>query len=155
MDSFKRKCLVIGLAHPYVAFTTASPKTELPTTYLLTTANAIERWFETVAPKIYSAIFLRDRTEPIQIKSRIELTKSLLPIPSKTFEVWSKGKSDLSKMLSMICIGDFTSVYHALMNEIDPTPVNIITQLKEKIRKYKIKDKILKELDTISNLPQK
>jgi len=105
--------------------------------------------------KIYSAIFLRDRTEPIQIKSRIELTKSLLPIPSKTFEVWSKGKSDLSKMLSMICIGDFTSVYHALMNEIDPTPVNIITQLKEKIRKYKIKDKILKELDTISNLPRK
>jgi hypothetical protein len=55
----------------------------------------------------------------------------------------------------MICIGDFTSVYHALMNEIDPTPVNIITQLKEKIRKYKIKDKILKELDTISNLPRK
>lgn len=100
----------------------------------------------------YSAIFLRDKNEPVQIKSRIELTKSLLSMPSKTFEVWSKGKYNLSKMLSMICIGDFTSVYHAIMNKIDPTPVNTITHLKEKIKKYKIKEKILKELDTFSNL---
>ena len=102
--------------------------------------------------KNYSAIFLRDKNELIQIKSRIELTKSLLSMPSKTFEVWSKGKYDLSKILSMICIGDFTSVYHAIMNKIDPSPVNTITQLKEKIKKYNIKEKILKELDTFSNL---
>jgi glucose/mannose-6-phosphate isomerase len=102
--------------------------------------------------KNYSAIFLRDKNEPLQIKSRIELTKSLLSIPSRTLEVWSKGESDLSKMLSILCIGDFASVYHAIMNKIDPTPVNTITQLKEKIKKYKIKEKILKELDTLSNL---
>jgi glucose/mannose-6-phosphate isomerase len=101
--------------------------------------------------KLYSAIFLRDKNESIQIRNRIELTQKLLSGPSNTFEVWSKGKTDLAKMLSMICIGDFTSVYHAIRNRIDPTPVNSINQLKERIKEFKVKEKILSELTKISN----
>jgi glucose/mannose-6-phosphate isomerase len=101
--------------------------------------------------KLYSTLFLRDKNEPKQIRNRIELTKSLLSKHSKTFEVWSKGKTDLAKMLSVICVGDFTSVYHAILNKIDPTPVNSITQLKEKLEKLKTKEKILSELTKISN----
>ena len=50
-------------------------------------------------------------------------------------------------MLSTICIGDFTSVYHAILNKIDPTPVNTINQLKEKLGKFRLKKKILSELE--------
>ena len=101
--------------------------------------------------KQYSLIFLRDKMEPLQIKSRIELTKSISSLPLKTFEVWSKGISDLAKMLSILCIGDFTSVYHAIFNKIDPTPVKTITLLKEKIRKIGVKEKILDDLNKISD----
>ncbi|MCW3997970.1 MAG: bifunctional phosphoglucose/phosphomannose isomerase [Candidatus Bathyarchaeota archaeon] len=101
--------------------------------------------------KFYSAIFLRDKNESMQIRSRIELTKPFLSSPSNMFEVWSRGKTDLAKMLSIICIGDFTSVYHAILNRIDPTPVSTITQLKEKIKEFKTKEKILSELTKISN----
>jgi len=102
--------------------------------------------------KKYSLIFLRDKIEPIQIKSRIEITKSLSSLPLKTFDIWSKGNSDLAKMLSILCIGDFISVYHAILNKIDPTPVNTINLLKEKIKAFGVKEKILIDLNKISDL---
>ncbi len=97
--------------------------------------------------KNYSLIFLRDKIEPIQIKSRIEITKSISSLPLKTFDIWSKGNSDLAKMLSILCIGDFISVYHAILNNVDPTPVNTITLLKEKIKAFGTKEKILNDLN--------
>jgi len=100
--------------------------------------------------KYYSIIFLRDKNEPYQIKSRIEMTKNLLPSDLKTFEIWSQGSSDLAKILSTICLGDFTSVYHAILNKIDPTPVKTINQLKEKLGKLHTKEKILRELEQYS-----
>jgi hypothetical protein len=54
-------------------------------------------------------------------------------------------------MLSMICIGDFASIYHAIMNKIDPTPVNTIIQLKKKLEEFKTKEKTLKELDKLTS----
>jgi glucose/mannose-6-phosphate isomerase len=101
--------------------------------------------------KIYSKIFLRDKNEYRQISSRIDLTIDLLSEPSRAFEVWSKGDTALAKMLSLVCIGDFTSIYHAILNRIDPTPVKTINQLKEKIERFKTKQTILNELDKISN----
>lgn len=95
----------------------------------------------------YSAIFLRDEKESPQIKSRIEFTKNLLSTTMKTFEIWSQGSSDLAKILSTICIGDFISVYHAIQNKIDPTPVKSINQLKEKLGMLDTKEKILIELE--------
>jgi glucose/mannose-6-phosphate isomerase len=97
--------------------------------------------------KKYSLIFLRDKIEPIQIKSRIEITKSISSLPLKTFDVWSKGNCDLAKMLSILCIGDFASVYHAILNNIDPTPVNTINLLKKKIIAFGTKEKILIDLN--------
>lgn len=102
--------------------------------------------------KKYSLIFLRDKIEPIQIKSRIKITKSISSLPLKTFDIWSKGNSDLAKMLSILCIGDFASVYHAILNNIDPTPVNTINLLKEKIKAFGTKEKILIDLNKISDL---
>ena len=114
--------------------------------------NEIVGWEQTGKfSKQYSLIFLRDKMEPLQIKNRIELTKSISSLPLKTFEVWSKGISDLAKMLSILCIGDFTSVYHAIFNKIDPTPVNTITLLKEKMREFGTKKKILDDLNKISD----
>lgn len=100
--------------------------------------------------KYFSVIFIRDRNEPREIRTRIETTKSLLPLSSKTFEVWAQGRSELAKILSTICIGDFTSVYLAILRKVDPTPVSTITQLKERIEQTGKKRKIIHELRKIA-----
>jgi len=98
----------------------------------------------------FSTIFLRDKSEPDAIRSRIETTKTLLPSGSKMFEVWSQGKSTLARMLSTICIGDFTSVYLAVLRGVDPTPVKNIALLKEKTKQSGAKEKIIRELAKIA-----
>ena len=72
------------------------------------------------------------------------------PTSSKMFEVWSQGKSALAKMLSAICVGDFTSVYLAILRKVDPTPVNTIALLKEKMKEVGTKEKVLSELKKIT-----
>jgi glucose/mannose-6-phosphate isomerase len=97
--------------------------------------------------KHFSVILIRDDDEPKEIRIRIEATKELISAESvKTFEVWSKGKTRLAKMLSTILIGDFTSVYLAILRGVDPTPVKTISLLKEKMRQSGVKEKILREL---------
>lgn len=98
----------------------------------------------------FSTIFIRDRMEPDALRSRIETTKMLLPSNSKMFEVWSQGECALARMFSTICIGDFTSVYLAILSGVDPTPVKNITLLKEKMKQVGTKDKLRRELALLS-----
>jgi len=101
--------------------------------------------------KHFSSIFLREKNEPDEIRSRIEITKALMaPVVSKQFEVWSQGKSDLAKMLSTILIGDFASVYLALLRRVDPTPVETITILKKKLDEVGTKARVIRELEKLS-----
>jgi glucose/mannose-6-phosphate isomerase len=101
--------------------------------------------------KNFSVILIRDKAEPAEVRSRIETTKTLmLPAVSKTFEVWAQGEGTLAKMLSTICIGDFTSVYLAILRKIDPTPVKTIALLKEQVQRTGVKEKIIRELAKIA-----
>jgi glucose/mannose-6-phosphate isomerase len=114
--------------------------------------NEIVGWEESgKLAKNFSTIFIRDENEPSEIRSRIEITKTLmLSTQSNIFEVWSQGKSDLSRMLSAICVGDFTSVYLAILRKVDPTPVRTITLLKDRMKESGTKAKIIRELTRIA-----
>jgi len=96
--------------------------------------------------KDFSAIFIRDEAESVEIRNRIETTKALMQPTSKGFEVWSRGNSALAKMLSTVCVGDFTSVYLAVLRNVDPTPVSSIALLKEKMKAVGTREKIIREL---------
>jgi len=101
--------------------------------------------------KLFSVILIRDKDEQEEIRQRIEATKNLICRESaKVFEVWSMGKSRLAKMLSTVLIGDFASVYLALLRGIDPTPVKTITLLKEKMKQSGAKEKIIRELQKLA-----
>jgi len=103
------------------------------------TAGEFSKWF--------SVIFIRDAEEPVEIRQRIETTKEILGKSKlKLFEVQSRGKSNLAKMASVICTGDFTSVYLAVLRGIDPTPVETITLLKQKLKQTGAKEKTIREL---------
>ncbi len=97
--------------------------------------------------KCFSIILIRDEAEPEPIRRRIEATKKLIHKQSvKTYEVKGQGRSALAKMASLICLGDFASVYLAILRGVDPTPVKTISLLKEEIRKSGVKDKVIREL---------
>jgi glucose/mannose-6-phosphate isomerase len=97
--------------------------------------------------ELFSIVLIRDRDEPAGIKERIEGTKDIAKEQSlETFEVWSRGKSRLARMASVISIGDFTSVYLAVLQGVDPTPVKTIATLKERIKESGVKDKVIREL---------
>ena len=108
--------------------------------------NEIVGWENTKLAECFSTIFIRDKAESNAIRSRIETTKTLLPSGSKMFEAWSQGSCALAKMLSTICIGDFTSVYLAVLCGVDPTPVEKINLLKEKTKQVGTKEKVKREL---------
>jgi glucose/mannose-6-phosphate isomerase len=102
--------------------------------------------------KNFSAILIRDKAEPAEVRSRIEATKKLMkPAVSNMFEVWTQGETPLAKMLSTICIGDFTSVYLAILRKIDPTPVKTIDLLKKQMKQTGIKEKIVRELEKLAS----
>lgn len=100
--------------------------------------------------RCFSIILIRDRDETAEMRQRIEATKELmLEKTLKVFEVWSRGKSRLAKMLSTILIGDFMSVYLAILRGVDPTPVQTINLLKEKMSQSGVKEKIICELQKL------
>jgi hypothetical protein len=53
-------------------------------------------------------------------------------------------------MTSVICTGDFTSVYLAILRGVDPTPVKTITLLKQELKRSGVKEKVLRELQRLA-----
>jgi glucose/mannose-6-phosphate isomerase len=114
--------------------------------------NEIVAWEEAeeFASRV-SVVFLRDADEPEEIKNRIEFTKETINKTSaKTSEVWSKGNSKIARMSSIICTGDFASVYLAVLRGVDPTPVKTISVLKERLKQTGVKEKTVRELRKLS-----
>jgi glucose/mannose-6-phosphate isomerase len=76
-------------------------------------------------------VILRDKEDHPRVQLRIEFTKQVLSeyTPHIT-EVWSKGNSPLSRMFSLVALGDWVSYYLAILHGEDPTPVKVIDELK-------------------------
>ncbi len=101
--------------------------------------------------KYFSVIFIRDvDNEPLEIECRIDTTKAIMERAGIVlFDLHVQGKSTLAKMISTVVIGDFLSVYLAVMRKADPTPVKSIDFLKETLKQNGVKEKILAELDKL------
>jgi glucose/mannose-6-phosphate isomerase len=81
-------------------------------------------------------IFLRDREDHPRIQLRADITRELLDRQlDRVMECWTDGNSWLTRMWSLVLLGDFASVYLALLNQEDPTPVEAIENLKLRLRK--------------------
>jgi glucose/mannose-6-phosphate isomerase len=86
--------------------------------------------------RCFSILLIRDRNEPPEIKNRIEATKSLaLTKAQKVLELYAKGENKLARMFSVLHVGDFASVYLAILHNTDPTPVETINKIKEEMKK--------------------
>jgi len=83
----------------------------------------------------FQVIFLRDRDDHPRIQKRMEITQELLKRETNpVVEIPSEGSSRWARLFSLIAMGDFTSVYLAVLNGVDPTPIEKIQWLKKRLR---------------------
>jgi len=87
--------------------------------------------------KDFVVVLLRDEGEHPRVAKRMDITKAMIGKESKVIEVRSKGRNLLSRMFNLINTGDFTSYYLAVLNGVDPTPVEKIVYLKKELSKLR------------------
>jgi glucose/mannose-6-phosphate isomerase len=86
--------------------------------------------------KNFSCFIFRDKNlESIYMSARLNFMKILYSdVAANVIEIESKGKNQISKLIYTTFLGDYLSCYLAILRKIDPTPVPIIDELKEKIK---------------------
>ena len=97
--------------------------------------NEIEVWAtgNELTKKFY-LIFLRDSAENERIRERIKITESIVKGKVAGVQhVISRGKSLLSRLHSLIYLGDWVSTYLAMSRYVDPLPTPMIDLLKKKL----------------------
>jgi len=97
--------------------------------------NAIEG---TLNPRELSdalyVVELREPDEPPRIGERYAVVNELLgERATNRSVVWTEGPSTLARVLTGVAFGDLVSVYLAILYQTDPTPVTLLTMLKERL----------------------
>ena len=79
-------------------------------------------------------VILRDEGERQEVSRRFDLTVDLVRESAPIIgEVWTTGESVLARAATASLIGDLVSVYVAEAAGIDPVPVDVITELKNRL----------------------
>ena len=84
----------------------------------------------------FAAVIIRDKHDNDRIKKRMDVCKEIMQANVNVEEVETQGESLLARMFSAIHLGDFVSYYLALWNRVDPSPVEVIENMKRKIGQY-------------------
>jgi glucose/mannose-6-phosphate isomerase len=92
--------------------------------------NEICAWgSEPLAP--LSAVFLGDRLLDARLRRRMQLTAISAQSTASNIEfAEGRGATPLERVLSLVLIGDLLSVYLAVLEDVDPTPVAEIERFK-------------------------
>jgi glucose/mannose-6-phosphate isomerase len=93
--------------------------------------NEFIGWSSHPVDKPFAVVEVRSNLEHPRIAKRFEVTERLLsgkrPAP---IVVEPEGDTVLKQLLWSIAMGDFVSVYLALLNGVNPTPVDLVEKLK-------------------------
>lgn len=82
----------------------------------------------------YHVIFIQDEKETIKMKKRLTACKEILKdLEVPVTELVIRGTSPLTKILSSVYLGDWTSYYLALRSNIDPAELKLTKKLKSKL----------------------
>lgn len=79
-------------------------------------------------------IYLRDSDDHDRVKLRMSIVREVIEkLDVEIIDIFSQGDFPLGRMFSLIQIGDFASFYLAVLNDVDPTPVEVIDYLKTRL----------------------
>jgi glucose/mannose-6-phosphate isomerase len=87
-----------------------------------------------VTRQLVTLVELRHGFEHPQLSRRFELTREIIEETlHQVLTVDAEGNGRLAQVLDLMYVGDFTSVYLALDNDVDPGPIDAIAQLKARL----------------------
>jgi glucose/mannose-6-phosphate isomerase len=81
-------------------------------------------------------VYLQDKEGFLRVEQRREITRKIIEDKVAEFIVCpTKGKGKMARMFSLIYLGDLVSYYLAILNQVDPSPVACIENLKKELAK--------------------
>lgn len=84
----------------------------------------------------YYIILIKDDDDNLAVQKRMDIFKELVKEKNiEAIELKIKGNSKLSKIFSGMYMADWVSYYLALLHETDPTPVKMVEDFKDKLKK--------------------
>lgn len=96
--------------------------------------NEFMGWTKQPTQKPYAVIDLRSNLEHPRVQKRFEVSERLLsgmrPAP---IVVEAQGNDLLEQLLWTIAFGDFVTIYTAILNGINPAPVDLIEKFKKSL----------------------
>ena len=79
-------------------------------------------------------IILRDLGDNVQTIKRMKIIEGILKAKgAAVINIEGEGGNPVSRMLSLVQFGDYCSFYLALLNGVDPTPIDLINYLKREL----------------------
>lgn len=96
--------------------------------------NEFIGWSSHPVEKPYAVVDLRSNLEHPRIQKRFELSEKLLsglrPAPNV---IQIQGSNILEQLLWAVNFGDFVTIYLALINNVDPAPVDLVEKFKSEL----------------------
>lgn len=99
--------------------------------------NEIAGWGQLgdVTRQVLSVVNLRHDGEHPQVVRRFELVTELLrEVVADIVEVRAEGEGDLAQLLDLVMVGDFVSLHLAAAAGVDPGPIPVLTELKQRLQ---------------------
>jgi glucose/mannose-6-phosphate isomerase len=100
------------------------------------THNEICGWGQhgDVTRQVFRLILLRHDFEHPQVARRFDLTTELVDeVVAAVEEVRAEGEGALAQVFDLMLFGDFTSLYLAFQEDVDPGPVPVLDYIKERL----------------------
>ena len=99
--------------------------------------NEFIGWSSHPVEKPFAVVDLVSRFEHPRILQRFELIDRMLSgMRPKSITVELEGGSALEHMLYAVLLGDFATLYLALLNGVNPTPVDLVEKFKKELGPY-------------------
>ncbi|MDB5164984.1 MAG: bifunctional phosphoglucose/phosphomannose isomerase [Candidatus Saccharibacteria bacterium] len=96
--------------------------------------NEFMGWTKQPVDKPYAVIDLRSNLEHPRVQKRFEVTERLLSgVRPAPIVVQAQGSILLEELLWIIAFGDFVTIYTALLNGLNPAPVDLIEKFKKSL----------------------
>lgn len=84
-----------------------------------------------------SVLFLEDESDHPKVKQRMEIVRDLVDdLAVSVTRLKTNGKSRLARQFSLVQLGDWISIYLALIYRVDPTPIAKIDLLKSRLAEF-------------------
>lgn len=98
--------------------------------------NEMIGWSSHPVDKPYAVVELRSNLENPRVMKRFEISEKLLSGQRPAPHIINvEGDSVLKQLVWAVAYGDFTSIYLALLNGVNPTPVELIDKFKFELNK--------------------